>query len=108
MFEHFANNSSSLSNQSNDKVSELLGLDPLDLISLQYHTSFPGSDSLNSNNQSDPGARVLYYGVGSIPYGFVNGQVETTNGRRVILKPHPTESEFIISRKRPASGTPTR
>ncbi len=77
LFEHFANNSSSLSNQSNDKVSELLNSSPADLISLQYHTSFPGSDSLNSNNQSDPGARVLYYGVGSIPVGIVNGGTDS-------------------------------
>jgi len=46
------------------------------------------------------GAEIRYarmgYWVRKAPYGFVNEQIETTNGRRTILKPHPTESEFII------------
>ncbi len=76
MLEHFANNSSTESNLSNSKVSELLGQAPSDIVSLQYHTSFPGVDSLNSNNKSDPSARVLYYGVENIPTGYLNGGAE--------------------------------
>lgn len=46
------------------------------------------------------GAEIRYarmgYWVRKAPYGFINEQVETPNGRRTILKPHPTESQLII------------
>ena len=46
------------------------------------------------------GAEIRYarmgYWVRKAPYGFINEQVETSNGRRTILKPHPTESQLII------------
>lgn len=46
------------------------------------------------------GAEIRYarmgYWVRKAPFGFVNEQVETPNGRRTILKPHPTESQLII------------
>ena len=46
------------------------------------------------------GAEIRYarmgYWVRYAPFGFVNEQIETPNGKRVILKPHPVESKFII------------
>ncbi len=30
------------------------------------------------------------------PYGFVSEKVETKHGKRCILKPHPTESKYVI------------
>ncbi len=46
------------------------------------------------------GAEIRYvrmgYRVRPSPYGYVNEKIETSHGRRVILKPHPVESQFII------------
>lgn len=46
------------------------------------------------------GAEIRYvrlgYRVRSAPFGYTNEKVETTHGRRVILKPHPKESKWII------------
>ncbi len=45
------------------------------------------------------GAEVRYvrlgYRVRAAPYGYVNEAAETPHGRRIILKPHPTESDWI-------------
>lgn len=46
------------------------------------------------------GAEIRYVRLGfrvrQPPFGYVNEKVETTHGKRVILKPHPEESEWII------------
>ena len=46
------------------------------------------------------GAEIRYtrlgYRVWGAPYGYVNEKIETENGRRVILKPHPEESKWIL------------
>jgi site-specific DNA recombinase len=46
------------------------------------------------------GAEIRYtrmgYWVRKPPMGFVNERIETPNGRRTILKPHPVESAWII------------
>ncbi len=45
------------------------------------------------------GAEIRYvrmgYRVRQAPYGYVNHKIETSHGKRVILKPHPKESIFI-------------
>ena len=46
------------------------------------------------------GAEIRYsrmgYWVRRAPMGFMNEKIETTDGKRVILKPHPVESTWII------------
>ncbi len=46
------------------------------------------------------GAEIRYarmgYWVREAPYGYVIEKIETPNGKRCILKPHPTEAQFII------------
>ena len=46
------------------------------------------------------GAEIRYvrmgYRVRSAPFGYINEKVETPHGRRVILKSHPEESQWII------------
>lgn len=45
------------------------------------------------------GAEIRYvrmgYRVREAPFGYINEKVETYNGKRVILKPHPIESKWI-------------
>ena len=46
------------------------------------------------------GAQIRYarmgYWVRNAPFGYVSEKIETMNGKRCILKPHPTEAPFII------------
>src|SRR3990167_837974 len=46
------------------------------------------------------GAEIRYarmgYWVRKAPFGYMNEKIETPNGRRTILKPEPTESQWII------------
>ncbi len=46
------------------------------------------------------GAEINYvrmgYRVCAPPFGYINEKVETPNGKRVIIKPHPEESAWII------------
>lgn len=46
------------------------------------------------------GAEIRYvrmgYRVRPAPYGYENAKVETSHGKRVILKPHPEEAKYII------------
>jgi hypothetical protein len=76
LFEHFTNTTSSGSNIANTELYKVLDAAGIDAISIQYHTSFPGTDTLNSYNQSDPGARVLFYGVGNVPACILDGGIE--------------------------------
>ncbi len=46
------------------------------------------------------GAEIRYtrmgYWMRQPPYGFVSEKIETKNGKRTILKPHPEESKYMI------------
>lgn len=46
------------------------------------------------------GAEIRYtrlgYRVRIAPFGYVNEKIETPHGKRVVLKPHPEESHWII------------
>lgn len=46
------------------------------------------------------GAEIRYarmgYWVRKAPFGYMNEKIETPNGKRTILKPHPEESQWII------------
>ncbi len=46
------------------------------------------------------GAEIRYtrlgYRVWGAPFGYVNEKVETENGRRVILRPHPEEAKWVL------------
>ncbi len=56
-----------------EEVHNNIQKDSLDVITLNYHTGFPGANELNSFYPSGPSARALYYGVSSVPYSIVDG-----------------------------------
>ncbi len=82
LLEHFTNSFSTPSAQGNDTVNSIQNQRTKDMVSIHYHTSFPGVDNMNLKNTADPSARVLYYGVSSAPYSFVDGtsSYDTYNG----------------------------
>lgn len=73
LLEYFTNQSDAFSNQTNDVVDKLLNSAGSGVVGIQYHTSFPGQDSLNERNTANPAARVLYYGIGKVPSAVLDG-----------------------------------
>ena len=73
LLEHFTNSSDVDCATANTQLNNLANSNELNIIDLQYHTSFPGEDPFNQHNPSVPGARVFYYGLSSVPYTILNG-----------------------------------
>lgn len=73
LVEYFTNMSDAFSNRSNFVLDSILIKSGAVAIPIQYHTSFPGPDSLNDDNKANPAARALYYGIGKVPVSMVDG-----------------------------------
>jgi hypothetical protein len=78
LLEHFTNSADSSSEAANANVNDLVSADSLDLVDLQYHTSFPGADPFNAEEPYVPNARSLYYGLQKVPYTILNGGTDPT------------------------------
>lgn len=101
LLENFTNNSETASLSTDSLINTLRLKNINDLIDIQYHTDFPGTDSLNLVNPLEVNARLLYYGNSSVPlsildgtntYDYVNSSVTNTD---IIVK-SLTESLFEI------------
>jgi len=77
-----------------DNIKSNIGI--FDMIPLQYHTEIPSSDQYNKDNEGDPSARALVYGVQTTPRTVVDGNVYNDNSfqwtsvtidKRVIVTP---------------------
>jgi hypothetical protein len=79
LLEHFTNASDNQSKDADLVLNNLVGADSLNTLDLQYHTSFPGDDPFNEQEPFIPGARVLYYGLPSVPYTILNGGAKPKN-----------------------------
>ncbi len=73
LLEHFTNSSSEDCDSVNAVLNNMVNSNDMNIIDLQYHTSFPGADPFNQQNPSIPGARVFYYGFSNVPYTILNG-----------------------------------
>jgi hypothetical protein len=73
LLEHFTNNGSAAALSASEEVTELSNKDTADVINIQYHTNFPGSDRFYSDNRGDISGRLLFYGLAGVPYAFIDG-----------------------------------
>ncbi|MFH0843149.1 MAG: PKD-like domain-containing protein [Bacteroidota bacterium] len=73
LFEHFTNTSSTAGIEATETVNEITTRNDEDVISIQYHTSFPGEDPFNLMNQADVSAKVLSYGIPRVPFSLIDG-----------------------------------
>jgi hypothetical protein len=73
LLEHFTNLSSKLSSSSNTTVTGLATRNKADVINIQYHTNFPGTDAYYNDNPGDASARFVFYGLSKAPYSFIDG-----------------------------------
>ncbi|MBN2613376.1 MAG: Omp28-related outer membrane protein [Bacteroidales bacterium] len=87
LLEHFTNSTDLASKDANlliwDAVNKLNG----DVLDIQYHTAFPGTDPFNGHNPAVPNARVFYYGVLAVPYTFLDGGAGAEHRYDYDLKP---------------------
>lgn len=74
LLENFTNSTNDKANNTQENIiNPILEKDSLDVISLNYHTSFPLANDFNSFYPSGPSARALFYGVSGIPYSVLDG-----------------------------------
>ncbi|MCK4630293.1 MAG: T9SS type A sorting domain-containing protein [Bacteroidales bacterium] len=73
ILEHFTNTAESQSEKADSTVNAIANKDTLDVIDIQYHTNFPGSNVLNEYYPAGPGARAIYYGISDVPYSVMDG-----------------------------------
>jgi hypothetical protein len=73
LIEHFTNSSDLLCKDANQMLNDIVNADSLNLIDLQFHTSFPGDDPFNQQNPYIISSRIFYYGLTNVPYSILNG-----------------------------------
>ncbi|MBI9052832.1 MAG: T9SS type A sorting domain-containing protein [Bacteroidales bacterium] len=106
LLEHFANPSEEDFINTQNIINNIVSDNPLDVISVQFFTSFPEINDLSSFYTAGPSARSLYYGVSQVPYSIVDGgdrkfNYSSTNtlGTVDIQKRMLEESKFEINVK---------
>jgi hypothetical protein len=73
LLEHFTNNSSSSVINANLIVNSVASAMKRDVININYHTNFPGTDLLYNDIPADMSARVLFYGLTRVPWSLIDG-----------------------------------
>jgi hypothetical protein len=73
LLEHFTNSTNPASSTANKLVNLIAENRKADVINIQYHTNFPGTDPFYTFNPGDASARILFYGLTSVPYTFIDG-----------------------------------
>jgi hypothetical protein len=73
LLEHFTNTESKAASEATKFVDEILPRRVNDVINIQYHTNFPGTDQFYVSNQGDASARIFSYGLSRVPYSMIDG-----------------------------------
>ncbi len=73
LLEHFTNITDVSSSNANALVNTITDNKKEDVINIQYHTNFPGTDPYFNDNPADASARILFYGLTRAPYTFIDG-----------------------------------
>jgi hypothetical protein len=79
LLEHFTNITSKTAGTATAQVDTMYRYNSEDVIYIQYHTNFPGTDPYYNDNQGDAGGRMLYYGLSRVPYSFIDGGSDNAN-----------------------------
>ncbi|MFC5536489.1 PKD domain-containing protein [Rhodocytophaga aerolata] len=99
LLEHFTNSSSTEALEENAFINRL-SVDTDEVVSIQYHTNFPGADPLNEVNPADPSARALFYGIPQSPRTAIDGYTVNQKfsgwGLPILSRRKLTETAFKI------------
>lgn len=103
MLEHFTQASCGPCASVNPTIHNILVNNPNLMTSINFHTSWPGTDPMYSHNPVDPTARVNYYGVNAVPHSVIDGNVYSglpsgwTNNMTLINNRAAVPSPFTLS-----------
>ena len=75
VLEHFTNSSDAASAAADVVVDAFGKENSSDIIDIQYHTDYPGTDPMNENNPDPSSTRVFNYGIPKVPYAILDGGV---------------------------------
>jgi len=92
LLEHFTNITDVSSSNANALVNTITDNKKEDVINIQYHTNFSGTDPYFSDNPADASARILFYGLTRAPYTFIDGGTKTD----FALYPNPAVNKLTI------------
>jgi hypothetical protein len=73
LLEHFTNANDSATVAADNLVKSIRRQMPEDVIDVQYHTSYPSSDRINTENPIVSSTRGLFYGNTRVPYALLDG-----------------------------------
>jgi hypothetical protein len=93
LIEHFTSSSDEASMSADAQLDAMANASPLDIIDIQYHTSFAGTDPFNQQNQVDPRTRASIYQVSTVPVSILNGG--TTSKFRFDYADNELDTNFI-------------
>lgn len=95
LIEQFTNSGCPPCAASTPPVFNYVNNNPLDVVAIGYHTSYPYSDSMYFENPFESSARVSYYGSFGVPQSFVDGNYYSNSSSNFI----PVMANTINARK---------
>lgn len=97
LLEHFTQASCGPCATWNPSIHTLLENNPTKITSINYHTSWPGTDPMYNHNTADNAARTSYYSVTGVPNSVLDGNyfngfpsgwnINTVNARYAVPSP---------------------
>ncbi|MFO7671731.1 MAG: T9SS type A sorting domain-containing protein [Bacteroidales bacterium] len=75
LLEHFTNSGDLASQFADEYVDDYYLNNSMNVIDLQYHTSYPGNDPMNQNNPESASTREGVLGIGQVPYAVLDGGI---------------------------------
>lgn len=73
VLEHFTNSSDAASLVADEVVDAFGSGNSSDVVDLQYHMDYPGTDPMNLNNPDPSSTRAFNYGIPKVPYAILDG-----------------------------------
>jgi PKD repeat protein len=77
LIEHFTSTNSQGTRSADSILDRMVSRYPMDVVDIQYHTSFLGPDPFNELNPVDPRTRAALYQASSVPLSILNGGTES-------------------------------
>ncbi len=77
LIEHFTSTKSKEARAADSTLDWMANHFPWDIVDIQYHTSFLGTDPFNELNQVDPRIRASFYQLSAVPVSILNGGTES-------------------------------
>lgn len=114
LFEHFTNTTSSVSNSADQTVLEISQALDNDIVVINYHTPYGGTDSIYTTNPLELYAKVIENSVTKVPYSLVGGNPvanwetsfpDENKLKLMTLDISPFDLDFEVTNENPLTAT---